>query len=124
MIAEAGTGQVRRVIKGHDGGLEWLAFTRDGAVLVTAGPECVKHWDATLDERVPAIKDRGSPSPDGRWVGRFDDPEIKVWGPADDRPVTFKVAPLPEPVGRPRRDHGPEWIVDRYVFLSVPTDGG
>jgi WD40 repeat protein len=97
-----------------------VAFTRDGSVLVTAGPECVKHWDATLDERVPSMKDRGSPSPDGRWVGRLDDPEIKVWGLADDAPVTFKAPPLPEPAGKPKREHGPEFIAERYGFCFSP----
>ena len=56
VIAEAATLRVRRTIRGHDGGIEYVAFTRGGSVLVTAGPECVKHWDATLDERPPTIK--------------------------------------------------------------------
>jgi eukaryotic-like serine/threonine-protein kinase len=120
VIAEAATGRVRRVIKGHDGGIECVAFNRDGSVLVTAGPECVKHWDATLDERVPALKDRGTPSADGQWVGRFDDPVIKVWKSADDAPLSFKVGPLPEPAGRPKREQGPEWAIDRYGFTFTP----
>ena len=127
VIAEAATGRVRRVVKGHDGGIEYVAFTRDGSVLVTAGPECVKHWDATLDERVPTIKDLPNnkippgdaslPSPDGRWVGRFDDPVIQVWGPADHSLVTFEAPPLPGRVVEPGPDHIPgTWRQGACVF--------
>src|SRR5262249_5578794 len=53
-----------------------------------------------------------SPSLDGRWVGRFNDVELKggmrlgdatlqVWGLADDSLVTVKLPPLPEPVRKP-----------------------
>jgi serine/threonine protein kinase/WD40 repeat protein len=125
VIAEAATGRVRRVIKGHDGGIEYVAFTRDGSVLVTAGLERVEHWDATIDERVPAIRDRAdkpadeptSASPDGRRVGRFDDPELRVWGLADDSLVTFKVPPLPERTAKPGPDDIPNgWGLKGCVF--------
>jgi WD40 repeat protein len=96
VIAEAATGRVRRTIKGHDGGIEFVAFTRDGSVLVTASADLVKHWDATLDERVPALKDGGaSPSSNGRLAGLFKDQEIKAWGLGKGPLFTFKVPPLP-----------------------------
>ena len=116
-IADPATGRVRRVLKGHEGGIDSLAFTRDGTALLTAGGGRVTHWDATLDEGVRAVPYRHDevrpefsyPSPDGRLAGRFEDPEIKVWGAADDSPVVHKVSPPEHRVERDRsRQTGPE----------------
>jgi serine/threonine protein kinase/WD40 repeat protein len=52
-IVDAATGQVRRVLKGHDDGISALAFSGEGKVLVVAAGDRIKHWDATIDERVP-----------------------------------------------------------------------
>ncbi len=79
-IADVATGQVRRFIRGHDGGITNLAFTRDGAVLVTAGGGSVKHWDALIDERVWGLRDHRTlcpnwsrASPDGTLLLRHND---------------------------------------------------
>jgi serine/threonine protein kinase/WD40 repeat protein len=124
MIVDAATGQVRRVIKGHDGGIESVAFTRDGTVLVTAGNEWVKHWDATLDERVPVIPERrdeirirpefSSPSPDGRFAGRFEDPELKVWGLTENSLVVHKMLPPAQRVLPSAPEH--TWLPGRCIF--------
>jgi WD40 repeat protein len=128
VIADVATGQVRRVIKGHDGGISGLAFTRDGAVLVTAGGERVKHWDATSDERVPAVKnlrdemfgENSLPSPDGRWAARFNDPQIRVWGLADDSLVVHKALP---PDQRVQLDPKKEAVMGLSADCSFSRDG-
>jgi WD40 repeat protein len=113
VIADVATGQVRRVIRGHDGGVTSLAFSRDGTVLITVGSDRIKHWDATIDERVLALKDRSDPV-----MTTFAHPTrdasrqtvggngiFQVWGRAD-KPI-FSSPPLalnnvaPPPVGPP-----------------------
>ncbi len=97
-IVDAATGQVRRTLRGHDGGITNLVFSRDGAVLVTAGGDRIKHWDATLDERVPVLQDGpgssgpviaptfATPSPDGSRLVRPGPGGFSVWG-RGDKPI-------------------------------------
>jgi serine/threonine protein kinase/WD40 repeat protein len=53
-VREVGTGRVRRIVKGHEGPLLQVAFSPDGARLITAGSDRIKHWDATVDDRLAA----------------------------------------------------------------------
>jgi WD40 repeat protein len=86
-IVDAASGEVRRVLRGHDGGITNLAFTRDGTVLVTAGGDRIKHWDATLEDRVPVLKDRpvrpfahSTPSQDASRLVACGPYAFQVWG--------------------------------------------
>jgi WD40 repeat protein len=108
-IVDAATGQVRRVLRGHDGRITNLAFTRDGTVLVTAGGDRIKHWDATIDDRVPAHKDRtvgamamSAPNRDASRLTRSGMGGFQVWG-RGEKPIftspasKFGAPPLPLP---------------------------
>jgi serine/threonine protein kinase/WD40 repeat protein len=126
-IVDAATGQVRRTLRGHDGGITNLAFSRDGTVLITAGGDRIKHWDATLDERVPAVKDvpRGSgpviavsfatPSEDAGRLVRGGTGGFSVWGRGDTpiftspRPKLIRQIPVVSlgPPGTPRKPTPP-----------------
>jgi WD40 repeat protein len=93
-IVDVASGQVRRVLRGHDGGITNPAFTYDGTVLVSAGGDRIKYWDATIDDRVPALKDHTddpsltmvTTSRDASRLARGNNEGFQVWG-REDKPI-------------------------------------
>jgi serine/threonine protein kinase/WD40 repeat protein len=107
-IVEVATGQVRRILKGHDDGISALAFSGDGKVLVVAAGDRIKHWDATIiDERTaPFVGMAGVelrvPSPEGSRIAGVDGIGIGAFimgrdGKESQLPDAKGVKPVREP---------------------------
>jgi serine/threonine protein kinase/WD40 repeat protein len=64
-IIDAGTGRVRRIVKGHGGLVVHVAFSGDGKRLVTVGTDRIKHWNDTGEDRAGVLPSGVSTSADG-----------------------------------------------------------
>ncbi len=96
-IWNATTGQLRHMLKGHDGSVESVAFSPDGLKLASASPDkTVKIWDVatwglqtTLRGHLGRVQSVAY-SPDGKMIasgGDADYPTVRLWDAATGQPV-------------------------------------
>lgn len=93
--ADAGTGKVAHVLRGHTDEIRTLAFSADGSRLATAGADRVIHvWDTATGQLVagpnPAARHNISvfPGPNGATLlASTGGPELRVWDAATGEPT-------------------------------------
>jgi WD40 repeat protein len=99
---DTATGRLIHTLEGHRSFIAAMAFSRDGALVATAGPDEIKLWDAATGQHIRSFELKRSPnfsslafSPDGSYVLSGDqDGAARLWDRSSGQAVrTFQHGP-------------------------------
>jgi WD40 repeat protein len=86
MVWDVATGRERLVLRGHRGGINAVAYNRDGTRLATGGEGgLVKIWEARSGQDLLSLEGNAfrvsslAFSPDGRHLAAGGDRELRIW---------------------------------------------